>query len=190
MQTQKKTTLTKTQPYHYNQAIWTNSLMICTEQVFAKRKILSLCVHLWEIVCTQKVRLFSLDGLCGCTQTLLACFVFYESALFFPHKKTVLTFSLLYNIHVYLLCSEGTFSKLLKVDARGDSVEEMRGHHCHVSAHKRNGKHTSMWMQTCFELHKSVTIRKREGERKEDCSTKEARERANQWRHDNELFPH
>lgn len=128
MQTQEKPTLTKTQPYHYNQAIWTNSLMICTEQVFAERKTLSLCVHLWEIACTQKVRLFSLDGLCGCTQTSLACFVFYESALFFFHiKKTVLTFSLLYSIHVYLLCSEGTFSKLLKVDARGDSVEEMRG---------------------------------------------------------------
>lgn len=43
---QEKTILTKTQPYDYNQAIWTNvpdcACMIYPEQVFAQRKKYSL----------------------------------------------------------------------------------------------------------------------------------------------------
>lgn len=46
-----------------------------------------------------------------------------------------------------------------------------------------------MKMHTCLKLEKGVKIRKKEEEEKGDCSTKEAREIPNQWRHDNELFP-
>lgn len=81
----------------------------------------------------------------------------------------------------------------MKVDAGGDFVEEMRGGRVYSARvrtrmHARRGEHTSRRRHTCLKVRRGVKIRKREGERG-DCSTKEARERANQWRHDNELFP-
>ena len=45
---------------------------------------------------------------------------------------------------------------------------------------------------TCLKLQRGVKRRKKRERAREkggDCSCKEARERANQWRHDNELFP-
>lgn len=139
---------------------------------------------------SQKLRLCSHDRLCGCTLTLLGCFAFYESLLYsyFPLQKPPYSFFCC----VYLFCSERTLSNLTKVDAWGglywgDERWKRRKSTTPMQAHTNGEAHThvSIRTHTFLKLQKGVKIRKREGERG-DCSTKEARERASQWRHDNE----
>lgn len=73
----------------------------------------------------------------------------------------------------------------MKVDAGGDIVEERkRKGRKNTTSPARTHKRRDIWTHTCLKLWNGVKIRNEERERG-DCS----RERANQWRHDNELFP-
>lgn len=165
-------------------------------------------MHLWEIFLTfshrnvvtaeypnaeviQPWRIMwsysNLVGLVLCSMNLL------PYSFYFSQQEPIFTFSFRFSAVFISFVLREHFQSWWRWLLEGISLrrwEEKKEEelHSHASTHKRRGKHTSIWTHTCLKLHKGVNIRKREQERA-DCSTKEARERANQWRHDNELFP-